>query len=355
MNFQSALVCFFSFSMLLHAEAQITITGNDLPQGGVTYPLANATILDFGITDIIGENALWDAGDLIVLGPAPITPSDISQASFSAAFVFNSPFNSTYQCDFFLPTEFPDLGIDLGIPLDGFNNFYQTDGNFYAIAGIGLSASGFDLPVTYDDIDEILPLPMEYGDEMTSTGAFDLDLTGILSYGLVQERSVVVDGWGTLILPSGSFDVLRTRTDLTATDDIYIEQLGQPFTIDREQVTYQWWGQGMGFPLLEITEIAGVPLLSTFQDFSEPSNSISQLEQSNPWTAYPNPIRAGETLQIGKFSAGAPSMTWKIFNVQGQCVAEGDTPSFAIPEALSPGSYYLSQGDHSAQLVILAP
>ena len=80
-----------------------------------------------------------------------------------------------------------------------------------------------------------------------------------------QEREVEVDGWGTLILPSGSYEVLRTRTYLTATDDVFIEQLGEPFTIDREQVTYQWWGAGMGFPLLEITEVFGLPLTATYQ------------------------------------------------------------------------------------------
>ena len=36
----------------------------------------------------------------------------------------------------------------------------SAGGDAYAIAGVGLSAMGFDLPVTYDDIDEILPLPL---------------------------------------------------------------------------------------------------------------------------------------------------------------------------------------------------
>ena len=230
------------------AASQITITGDDMPQPDVTYPLVNAAILDLSLGEISGANATWDASDLTALMDAPLTPVDINDASISAALVFNSPFNSAYQCDFYLPTELPDFGVDLGIPLEGFNNFYQTDGDAYAIAGVGLSAMGFDLPVTYDDIDEIIPLPLEYGETLSSTAAFQLDLTGIFTYGLSQSREVEVDGWGTLILPSGSYEVLRTRTELTATDDIFIEQLGEPFSIDREQATYQWWGAGMGFP-----------------------------------------------------------------------------------------------------------
>ena len=151
---------------------QITITSDDMPQPDVTYPFVTAAITDMGLGEQTGADVTWDASDLIPLTDAPLTPVNINDASISAALVFNSPFNSTYQCDFFLPTEFPDLGMDLGIPLEGFNNFYQSSGDAYAITGVGLSAMGFDLPITYDDIDEIIPLPLEYGASMTSTGAF---------------------------------------------------------------------------------------------------------------------------------------------------------------------------------------
>ena len=327
-------------------SAQITLTSADMPQAGTTYPLVNAAILDLSLGELSGESVTWDASDLVPIADAPLTPVSMSEASVTAALVFNSPFNSAYQCDFFLPTEFPDLGIDIGIPLDGFNNFYQTDGNAYAIAGIGLSASGFDLPVTYDDKDEIIPLPLEYGSEMTSTAAFNLDLTGILSYGLVQERQVVVDGWGTLILPSGSYEVLRTRTDLTATDDVFIEQLGDPFTIDREQTTYQWWGVGTGFPLLEITEIVGLSIIGSFQDFSQ-NNSITEdyFKDQLP-SIYPNPAAAGDEIQFGQIAS------WTLLDGKGNKIISGRGSSFTVPGWMSSGMYIVRIGDEAQRLII---
>jgi hypothetical protein len=74
--------------------------------------------------------------------------------------------------------------------------------------------------------------------------------------------------------PGGSFEVLRTRTQLNATDDIYIEQLGEPFELERDQVIYQWWGAGTGVPLLEITEIFGTPALATFQNVADQMKSL---------------------------------------------------------------------------------
>ncbi len=338
----------FLFACICTAPAfsQITITSDDLPQPDVTYPLVTAAITDMSLGEQTGADVTWDASDLIPLTDAPLTPADISDASISAALVFNSPFNSTYQCDFFLPTEFPDLGMDFGIPLDGFNNFYQTDGDAYAIAGVGLSAMGFDLPVTYDDIDEIIPLPMEYGATLTSTAAFQLDLTGILSYGLDQEREVEVDGWGTLILPSGSYDVLRTRTYLTATDDVFIEQLGEPFSIDREQVTYQWWGTDMGFPLLEITEIFGLPLTATYQDLTS-SNGVSTLTEQAALLPFPNPVNRGESVQWNE------SLVWELYDGTGRLVLAGQSSGFVVPTQLVPGAYALRVRGGSAVQVLV--
>ncbi|MBN31772.1 MAG: hypothetical protein CL845_07270 [Crocinitomicaceae bacterium] len=313
---------------------QITITGDDMPQPNVTYPMVNAVMTDMNLSEISGANVVWDASDLMALMEVPRTPVDINNASISAALVFNSPFNSAYQCDFFLPTGLPDLGADLGIPIDGFNNFYQTQGDAYAIAGIGLSAMGFDLPVTYDDIDEILPLPMAYGETMSSTATFELDLTGIFTYALTQSREVEADGWGTLILPTGSYDVLRTRTELTATDDVLIAQIGEPFTIDREQVTFQWWGAGMGFPLLEITEVFGLPLTVTFQDLGE-SNNVADCSLSGGFRPFPNPVQRGQKIQW------TTPTQWSLTDGSGRTLASSQSNTMTIPIDIGSGLYIL--------------
>ena len=328
------------------AQFQVTLEPADMPQGGTTYPLVNAVVLDFGLMETVGENAVWDASNLTSMGDAPVTPSPMSDASITATLAFNSPFNSAYQCDFFLPTELPDLGIDIGIPLDGFNSFYQTGNDHYAIAGIGLSSSGFDLPVTYDDIDEFFPLPFSYGETFSSSGSFALDLTGILGYWLNQTREVTADGWGTLILPSGSYDVLRVKTELVANDSILIEQLGEPFVIERIQTIYQWWGEGMGFPLLEITTTLGIPTLSTYQDL-QTQNDIPVAMADHP-IAHPNPARSGSRIQWG----GQSNAPWVLSNINGQQVAAGNLDRWTVPASLAAGTYLLSRSGMKERVVI---
>ena len=327
-----ATLLFATLGLCFSAKAQISIGSADLPQSGVTYDVVNTAVTDFNLTAIDGANATWDASGLIALGDAPISPVDINDASITAALVFNSPFNSAYQCDYYLPTVFPDLGVELPIPLDGFNNFYQTDGGHFAIAGIGLSASGFDLPVAYEDIDEFFPIPFSFEQSFESSAAFDLNLEGILSYGLDQTRAVTADAWGTLILPGGSFEVLRTRTQLNATDDIYIEQLGEPFELERDQVIYQWWGAGTGVPLLEITEIFGAPALATFQNIGG-SNEITSFESAE-FSIHPNPITSGQVLMIGS----APQ-SYSIHDAQGKKISSGKSSRVEVPSHWSKGNY----------------
>jgi len=314
------------------AEAQISIGSADLPQPGIVYNVVNTTAINGELTNISGANVTWDASNLVSLGDAPVAPIDINEASITAALVFNSPFNSTYQCDYYLPTVFPDLGVDLPIPIEGFNNFYQTDGSHYSIAGIGLSASGFDLPVAYDDIDEFFPIPFNFDQSFESSAAFELNLEGILSYSLDQTRSVTADGWGTLILPGGTFDALRTRTQLNATDDIFIEQFGEPFTIERDQVIYQWWGEGTGVPLLEITEIMGVPALATMQDIQNSSGMA--ISANSGISAFPNPIRVGQVLTIG-----STPVEYVLYDMLGQRIHSGFSIDVSISSDWNAGVY----------------
>ncbi len=331
-SLHNAMVLVFVFGSTIESSAQITIGSADLPQAGISYDVVNTAVTDFDLLANAGANVTWDASNLIALGDAPIEPVDINNASITAALVFNSPFNSTYQCDYYLPTVFPDLGVELPIPLDGFNNFYQTNGDHYTIAGIGLSASGFDLPVTYDDIDEFFPIPFNFEESFESTAAFELNLEGILSYGLEQSRSVTADAWGTLILPGGSFEVLRTRTELNAIDDISIEQLGEPFTIERDQVIYQWWGQGTGVPLLEVTEIMGIPALASFQNISESSGLVPLA--SSDISLYPNPVRVGGTLNFDTHLRN-----YSVFDAVGHKIKGGASVSIEIPSDWPTGIY----------------
>ena len=340
------------------AFAQITITSADMPQPNVTYPLENA-VLAFADYAAAGPDVTWDFSNLTGINEAPLTPLPMSAASLTAGVAFNSPFNAAYQCDYFLPTALPAIPEDIGfdIPLDGFNAFYQTSGDHFAIAGLGLSASGFDLPVQYADIDEWFPLPFAYGETFNSSGAFELNIPELLGYAVDQTRSVTADAWGTLILPDGPHEVLRIRTELEATDAFTVPQLGEdPIVIDRSQVIYSWYGVGSGFPLLEVTETFGVAANVTFQNLEASPNAVSNWVSTSPALLLgPNPLPIGAELSWSSRGADGDASQrgpWRLLDMSGRIVQTGTDNNL---QGEMPGLFLLQLSDGSTHKVMFTP
>ena len=338
---------FLAVALPAGALAQPVITSADLAVGGTTYPFVNTTVVDVAALEAAGADVVWDFSDLAPNGEAPVTPSPISAASFTAQLVFNSPFNSAYQSSFFLPTELPDLSdlVQLPIPLDGFNSFYKTSGSAYAICGIGLSSSGFDLPVEYADVDERLPLPCTFGSTLNSTGAFDLQIEGVFGYSSTLSRSIEADAWGTLLLPDGPHEVVRVRTELSGTDVITIPQLGFPLEIPRTDIIYQWWGDNHGFPLLEITTLFGFPVTSRYQALP-PQTGVAEASPAAEVRVVPNPVATGSDCRI----AGGLG-PWTLQDGTGRRVAQG-TGEMLPTAGLPSGMYFLRRGAATVRFVV---
>jgi hypothetical protein len=62
----------------------------------------------------------------------------------------------------------------------------------------------------------------------------------------------VVDGWGTLILPSGNFSVLRIKSTIYDRDSIVLQALPFPLVLPSITIEYRWLGLQQGEPLLQI-------------------------------------------------------------------------------------------------------
>lgn len=328
------------------AWAQIVITTADMPQPGVTYPVENA-VLAFADYAAAGEDITWDMSGITSLGEAPVSPLPMSEASITANVAFNNPFNAAYQSDYFLPTDLPALPdvIGIDIPLDGFNSFYQSSGDYFGIAGIGLSSSGFDLPVQYDDIDEWFPLPFAFGESFNSSGAFDLNIPELFGYAVDQTRSVTADAHGTLILPDGPHEVLRIRTELEATDAFTIPQIGaDPIVVDRSQVIYSWFGVNSGLPLLEVTETFGIATTVTFQNLVASPNGLTESSGLSEPLLAPNPMKAGTSTTWGALR------DWTLYSANGAQLASGQSRGLTWPHA---GVYLLIFGDGQTQKLIV--
>lgn len=313
------------------AQGQITVNEGDLPQGGSDYVFQNLTpdlLLDVASS---GPGWIWDFSSLEPVDSAVVEVKDIDEASFTSQLVFNSFFDPSYESDHFytflnLP-DLGDLGGDVGgglpIELEEVVGYHQFAGGTYNQVGLGLSVSGFELPVPFDDIDEVHPVPLTVDASLESTASYVVEVPETFTYAVDQTRVSEVDGYGTLLLPDGtSHEVLRLRSTVTSDDSVYIALAGEGFAFERETVTYTWLGDG-GMPWMEVSTTLGVPTVVRYQGAApaEPdtggTDGVSTLTQIHP--LFPNPAHSGQTITLGS-DVQAMWSVWSATGSKQMCI-----------------------------------
>ena len=144
--------------------------------------------------------------------------------------------------------------------------YHQYANGTYNQVGVGLTIAGFELPVVFDDVDEVHPVPLTVDATLESTAAYTIQVPEALTYAVDQTRYSEVDGYGTLLLPDGtSHEVLRLKSTVVSVDSIYIDLAGEGFAFERETVTYSWLGDG-GMPWMEVSTTFGIPSVVRYQE-----------------------------------------------------------------------------------------
>ena len=101
-----------------------------------------------------------------------------------------------------------------------------------------------------------------------------------------------------------------------------------------------------GLPLLEITEIFGLPLTATFQDLGESSN-VAEAEASGTFTPFPNPIQHGQQLRWETPTA------WILLDGAGRTVSSGQSNSLTILDNAPAGVYTLRTEDGKTARIVV--
>ena len=326
-------------SISAHSIAQPILGSSDLPQGGQTYMRANAVPpLIFDI-ESSGADLTWDFSDLASAGEVGTEYLPMSAASLTTQFVFSS-------ADHFTEFDFPDLGLEDALPISGASTYLEFGSNAYKVIGLGLATDVFDLPVIYEDDEELLPLPLTYGAQLEGTSAFELDIPELLFYGTSQSNSIEVDAWGTLLLPGGAYECLRVKRTFSALDSVNVPTAQIGFTIPREGTVYEWYAAGEGMPVLSVQTFADIPAVWQFKPGEEEPSNIAQAEGIGvSLRPAVNPAETGSALEMLTDEGGMHMCT--VHDAAGQCLFNGilkaTSGRITLPSAGWPaGCYFVS-------------
>ena len=248
--------------------AQITIDRNDMPNENDTIRISTsltANGIDYTLT---GEDYTWDFSSLISINQRVDTFCSVLSTPFIYQLVFLYPFVSTIAS--------PRGGFDLipNLQVSDYYQYYKESNSSFKDVGFGVTFNEIPIPIKYDEADVLYNFPMQFGNTNTSNSGFEINIPSLIYLSIEKQRTNFVDGWGTLITPYGSFEVLRLKSEIVEHDSIYIDSLGFGFPIDRTYIEYKWLGKEQGLPLLSITQEG----LLTTVEYIDSINSGSQGE-----------------------------------------------------------------------------
>ena len=237
-----AVLCYFS----LASWSQITITRSDMPASGDTirYSTAgNNTALKF---DTTGANIVWNYDSLV--------PTGQSIDTFKSALSINPIYGLYFGLT--------DYGIGGGVnqtfgallQLNNIYNFYKTTSNDLEINGLGAEYNSIPLPSAYTIPDKVYQFPLTYGRIDTTPYDVTISVPGVAGVREIGTRANIVDGWGTIITPFGTFQCIRLKTVTSEVDSVHLTVLGFNLALPaRVTTTYKWLANGIKIPVLEVT------------------------------------------------------------------------------------------------------
>jgi len=205
-----------------------------------------------------------------------------------------------------------------GIPFTDMYNFYDNRADNYRAIGLGVSISGIPIPFKYDNPDLVYDFPMEYQNNWTSQAHIAQGIPGVGYLRMTRNHADTVDGWGTLLTPYGTFEVLRLKSVVDEYDSIYVDSLNIGIPINRNYTIYQWLGKDQKIPLLQITSSLGGVVVDYIDSIRVDIDGIvnTPLTANNELKAFPNPTQDKMQLQFDLLNG--QNIEIKLIDMQGK-------------------------------------
>ena len=237
-----------------NSQTPITINSSDMPVVNDTLRYSSAnTIIGYAST---GANYTWNFANL--------TSTSQTLQNFKSS--FSTPY-SLYFTGMVGYKRADSINLVL-ITMKNVWDFYRNTSSKWTLEGTGFQISGLPLASDYSDPDEIYNFPLNFNDKDSTTFRVKTTIPSIGA--LVQQgsRSTVVDGWGKITTPFGTFDCLRVKSIVYEVDTLSITS-PFPFStpIPRNRTEYRWLAKGVHIPILEVVVGPGNAIQSvTYRD-----------------------------------------------------------------------------------------
>ncbi|NDC41228.1 MAG: T9SS C-terminal target domain-containing protein [Chitinophagia bacterium] len=295
------------FISIFAGYSQIVLSSIDL-NPDVNNTFVNISCDTTGIAPMVaGPNRVWD-----FTAGRGLTP--LSVDTFTYIYPYYAPFHDNYP------------GATLAAK--SWRKKNDTMYRFYTASYTRFSYNGHYRRVNdnfaYTDASDLLQFPLHYGDTYSDeySASVHYNYLGSPTGGTLDGyTNTTCDGWGKLILPTGTYDsVLRVHTQEMLNDHFAI--YGLPFYVKVNVNTYRWYARTFHNPLLEITisdDTSGVfHWRSVKYSTAFIRTGVNEIAGDATFNIYPNPANA--TLTVALPGANQPISAIDVVDMAGAVV-----------------------------------
>ncbi|NOX85609.1 MAG: T9SS type A sorting domain-containing protein [Chlorobi bacterium] len=311
-QYSTALMIFLILGTTL--RAQITIDQNDMPSPGDTIRKSLAMNFENYDFEATGEDYTWDFSGLIPLSQSVDTFKSVSETPLIYLFFFLGYANLASPL-------FSDTSSFVEFPMTDVYSFYDNKSSGYYYSGFAATLYGFPVPFKYSEKDRIYSFPMNYGDMDSSSSGLAYEIPGMGYIKIQKKRVNTVDGWGTLITPYGTFEVLRLKSEVDEYDSIFLDTLNMGVPLNRQYTEYKWLTKNGKISVLEVND----DYLNFFVYYVDSIRQVSLDVPDNPGfegpvaNVYPNPVHDRFTLSLNIINSG--ETTIGLYDIRGVKIA----------------------------------
>lgn len=301
------------------SNGQITINSSDLTNSGDQFVISTGTAFSGMDPALTGANYVWDYSLLTSSSQTIDTIFDESSTgSLLSLYFIDNGFNPNRSNQCRHGNSFSAGQVNVS---DVWDFFYNSSASF-AQPGYGAIVNGAPLPIAFTPKDIIYQFPLTYNSTNVSLSGYTLDLTTTLGiyYSVEKTRSNLVDGWGTVTTPYGTFDALRVMSTIVEVDSFYIDSLGFGFaTPPIETVEYKWLSPGKGVPVLQVnTAVGGIVTGISYLDSMQTTATTEIPSAISEITLFPNPVSKELYVKYNVLSKG--NLMLEIYSSTGQLI-----------------------------------
>ncbi len=327
--------------------SQITLNNADFSDGGDVIWIS--TVTDNGIDySTTGQNMTWDFSGMVSTGQAQKEYFTMSNASQLVQLLFGVFAASQYQATNFvnndaLPLNQIPAGV-LPVTIGDVRLFSKNSNDSITSIGMTMTIDGTEVPFKSDTIETRYKFPLNFADMYSSRGYTEIDMNPISNtiWRQYRQRSSIVDGWGSITTPYGTFNCLRIDHYIQETDSILIEAFGTatwiPLAIpDRHE--YEWIANGEKEPILRITTsiVGGNETVTNIEYRDNEIVGLDELESQ--FSIFPNPTNSTLTIE-----GIQQSMSYLILSNDGKVIRSGELSlvnNHINVENIASGSYQI--------------